>query len=58
MGAVRVGPNELQSGNISCVFMLGSSAIASTLSVAVALTNLEDTENAKRAYEEAVRLDK
>ncbi|XP_040586169.1 Bardet-Biedl syndrome 4 protein isoform X2 [Mesocricetus auratus] len=26
--------------------------------LAVALTNLEDTENAKRAYEEAVRLDK
>ena len=52
------GLNELQSGNISCVFMLGSSAIASTLSVAVALTNLEDTENAKRAYEAAVRLDK
>ncbi|XP_005685244.2 PREDICTED: Bardet-Biedl syndrome 4 protein isoform X2 [Capra hircus] len=26
--------------------------------VGVALTNLEDTENAKRAYEEAVRLDK
>ena len=44
--------------NISCVFMLASSAIAFPLSVAVALTNLEDTENAKRAYEEAVRLDK
>lgn len=26
--------------------------------VAVALTNLEDIENAKRAYAEAVRLDK
>ncbi|KAF4017077.1 hypothetical protein G4228_008807, partial [Cervus hanglu yarkandensis] len=40
------------------MLLAGSSAIAFTLSVAVALTNLEDTENAKRAYEEAVRLDK
>lgn len=29
-----------------------------TFFVAVALTNLEDPENAKRAYAEAVRLDK
>lgn len=37
---------------------LGSPAAVLTLFVAVALTNLEDTENAKRAYAEAVRLDK
>lgn len=37
---------------------LGSSATALTFFVAVALTNLEDTENARRAYTEAVRLDK
>lgn len=37
---------------------LGSPAAVLTLFVAVALTNLEDTENAKRAYAEAVCLDK
>lgn len=37
---------------------LGFSATALTFFVAVALTNLEDTENARRAYTEAVRLDK
>lgn len=42
-----------------CLFpMSGSSPTALTFFVAVALTNLEDLENAKRAYAEAVRLDK
>lgn len=38
--------------------LLGFSVTVPTFSVAVALTNLEDPENAKRAYAEAVRLDK
>jgi len=37
---------------------LGSPAAVPTFFVAVALTNLEDPENAKRAYAEAARLDK
>lgn len=36
---------------------LGSLVSVLTFFVSVALTNLEDTENAKRAYDEAVRLD-
>lgn len=37
---------------------LDSPAAGPPFFVAVALTNLEDPENAKRAYAEAVRLDK
>lgn len=40
------------------VFLAGLPATELALFVAVALTNLEDTENARRAYAAAVRLDK